>query len=74
MVQRPDAFDARTAFRFETSGGGEASSIALSKDTAYIMLGAIFGILGMMFLVSALRFGGFQTRAGRQRCPWGFWA
>ncbi|MXX52989.1 MAG: c-type cytochrome [Dehalococcoidia bacterium] len=64
VVQRPDAFDARTAFRFETSGGGEASSIALSKDTAYILLGAIFGILGMMFLVSALRFGGFQTRAG----------
>jgi copper transport protein len=64
VVQRPDAFDARTAFRFETSGGGEASSIALSKDTAYIMLGAIFGVLGLMFLVSALRFGGFQTRAG----------
>ena len=64
VVQRPDAFDARTAFRFETSGGGGASAIAPSKDTAYIMLGAIFGVLGLMFLVSALRFGGFQTRAG----------
>ena len=63
-AQRPDAFDARTAFRFETSGGGGASAIAPSKDTAYIMLGAIFGVLGLMFLVSALRFGGFQTRAG----------
>ena len=64
VVQRPDAFDARTAFRFETSGGGGASAIAPSKDTAYIMLGSIFGVLGLMFLVSALRFGGFQTRAG----------
>ncbi len=64
VVQRPDAFDARTAFRFETSGGDGASTIAPSRDTAYILLGAIFGVLGLMFLVSALRFGGFQTRAG----------
>ena len=64
VVQRPDAFDARTAFRFETSGGGGSSAITPSRDTAYILLGAIFGALGLMFLVSALRFGGFQTRAG----------
>ena len=64
VVQRPDAFDARTAFRFETSGSGEASAIPLSRDTAYILLGGIFGVLGLMFLVSALLFGGFQTRAG----------
>ena len=64
VVQRPDAFDARTAFRFEASGGGGASSIAPSRDTAYILLGSIFGALGLMFLVSALRLGGFQTRAG----------
>ena len=64
VVQRPDAFDARTAFRFEASGGGGSSSITPSRDTAYILLGAIFGVLGLMFLVSALRFGGSQTRAG----------
>ena len=64
VVQRPDAFDARTAFRFEASGGGGASAIAPSRDTAYILLGGIFGALGLMFLVSALRLGGFQTRAG----------
>ena len=63
VVQRPDAFDARTAFRFETEGGG-ASAIAPSRETAYILLGGIFGVLGLMFLVSALLFGGFQTRAG----------
>ena len=63
VVQRPDAFDARTAFRFETMGGG-ASIIAPSRDTAYMLLGGIFGVLGLMFLASALRFGGFQTRAG----------
>lgn len=64
VVQRPDAFDARTAFRFEASGGGGASAIAPSRDTAYILLGGIFGALGLMFLVSALRLGGFQTREG----------
>lgn len=64
VVQRPDAFDARTAFRFETSGGGESTEIPLSRNTAYILLGGIFGVLGLMFLVSALLFGGFQTRAG----------
>ena len=64
VVQRPDAFDARTAFRFETSGGGGSSAITPSRDTAYMLLGGIFGVLGLMFLVSALRFGGFQTRAG----------
>ena len=64
VVQRPDAFDARTAFRFETSGAGGATEIPLSRNTAYILLGGIFGALGLMFLVSALLFGGFQTRAG----------
>ena len=64
VAQRPDAFDARAAFRFEAVGGGGSSSIALSRDTAYILLGAIFGALGLMFLVSALRFGGFKTRSG----------
>ena len=64
VAQRPDAFDARTAFRFETSGGGGASAIPLSRDTAYILLGGIFGVLGLMFMASALLFGGFQTRAG----------
>ena len=64
VAQRPDAFDARTAFRFETTDGGKASTIALSRETAYILLGGIFGALGLAFLVSALLFGGFQTRAG----------
>ncbi len=64
VVQRPDAFDARTAFRFETSGGGGATEIPLSRNTAYILLGGIFGVLGLMFLISALLFGGFQTRTG----------
>ncbi len=64
VVQRPDAFDARTAFRFETTAQGDASAIPLPRDTAYILLGGIFGVLGLMFMVSSLRFGGFQTRAG----------
>ena len=64
VVQRPDAFDARTAFRFETAAQGDASAIPLSRDIAYILLGCIFGVLGLMFMMSALRFGGFQTRAG----------
>ena len=64
VVQRPDAFDARTAFRFETATRGGASAIPLSPDSAYILLGGIFGVLGLMFMLSSLLFGGFQTRAG----------
>ena len=64
VVQRPDAFDARTAFRFETTGGSGVSEIPLPRNTAYILLGGIFGVLGLMFLVSALLFGGFQTKSG----------
>ena len=64
VAQRPDAFDARTAFRFETSGGSGVSEIPLPRNTAYILLGGVFGVLGLMFLVSALLFGGFQTKSG----------
>ena len=64
VVQRPDAFDARTAFRFETARDSEVSAIPLPRNTAYILLGGVFGVLGLMFLVSALILGGFQTKAG----------
>ena len=41
IVRRPDAFDARTAFRFEALavGAGGSASIAPSPETANLLLG-----------------------------------
>ena len=66
LVRRPDAFDARTAFRFEVgaAGAGGSASIALSPDTASLFLGAGLALLGMLFMGSALPLGGWFTRAG----------
>ena len=65
-VRRPDAFDARTAFRFEVlpGGGAAGAAIAPSLDTAYLMLGAILLTLGVLFLAAGLPLGGWFSRAG----------
>ena len=66
LVRRPDAFDARTAFRFEVgvAGAGGSASIAPSPDTATLFLGAGLALLGMLFMGAALPLGGWFTRAG----------
>ena len=66
VVRRPDAFDARTAFRFEALSTGAASSAAIlpSPDTAYLMLGAGLLVLGMLFLAAGLPLGGWFSRSG----------
>ena len=48
IVRRPDAFDARTAFRFEALavGAGGSASIAPSPETANLLLGAGLVLLG----------------------------
>ena len=66
IVRRPDAFDARTAFRFEalpTSGGGSAA-ISPSPATAYLLLGVGLLVLGLMFLGAGLPLGGWFSRSG----------
>ena len=66
IVRRPDAFDARTAFRFEALavGAGSSASIAPSADTANLLLGGGLALLGVLFMGLALPLGGWYTRTG----------
>ena len=66
VVRRPDAFDARTAFRFEavSTGGGGSAAISPSPGTAYLLLGVGLLVLGLMFLGAGLPLGGWFTRTG----------
>ena len=65
VVQRPDAFDARTAFRFEvTSDSGGSLAIAPGADTGQTLLGLELGILGLLFLGVGIPLGGWFTRSG----------
>ena len=64
IVRRPDAFDARTAFRFEVTGAGPAgsSAIAPSPETAKLLLGAGIALLGVLFMGAGLPLGGGSLR------------
>ena len=66
VVRRPDAFDARTAFRFEVLSTGSAGSAAISPSpaTAYLLLGAALLTLGLLFLAAGLPLGGWFSRSG----------
>lgn len=66
VVRRPDAFDARTAFRFEALAAGSAGSAAISPSpaTAYLLLGAGLLVLGLLFLGTGLLLGGWFSRSG----------
>ena len=66
LVRRPDAFDARTAFRFEVLAAGSAGSAAISPTpaTAYLLLGAGLLVLGLLFLAAGLPLGGWFSRSG----------
>ena len=65
VVQRPDAFDARTAFRFEVSGGsGGSLAIAPEVTTGRSLLGVELGILGLLFMGISIPIGGWYSRSG----------
>ena len=66
VVRRPDAFDARTAFRFEavTPSGGGSAAISPSPGTAYLLLGGGLLVLGLLFLGAGLPLGGWFSRSG----------
>ena len=65
VVQRPDAFDARAAFRFEVTGGGGGSlAIAPEADTGRTLLGIEFVILGFLFMGVSIPIGGWYSRSG----------
>ena len=65
IVQRPDAFDARAAFRFEVSGGGGSLAIAPTADMGRTLLGIELGVLGIVLLGVGVPMGGWYSRAGR---------
>ena len=67
VVRRPDAFDARTAFRFEAGPGGGASSSAISPspDTGKLLWGVELALLGALFLGVGIPLGGWYTRWGK---------
>ena len=65
VVQRPDAFDARAAFRFEVSGSGGSLAIAPTADMGRTLLGLELGVLGLVLLGVGVPMGGWYSRAGR---------
>lgn len=66
VVRRPDAFDARTAFRFEVESGGVVGSAAIapSADTGRVLWGVELALLGFLFLGAGIPLGGWWTRRG----------
>ena len=67
VVRRPDAFDARTALRFEidSGGAGSSSSIAPSPETGKLLWGVELALLGVLFLGVGIPLGGWYTRWGK---------
>ena len=63
VVRRPDAFDARTGFRFEVGAGG-SSAIAPSRETGQVLFGAGLVLLGVVFLATGMPLGGLFTLRG----------
>lgn len=69
LVQRPDAFDTRAAFRFEidsagTGGAGSSAIIAPEAARGGLYLGIVLGVLGVLFLGAGIPMGGWYNRAG----------
>jgi copper transport protein len=65
VVRRPDAFDARTAFRFEVlpSGPGGAP-IAPDPEMGRLLWGVELALLGFLFIAVAVPLGGWWTWRG----------
>ncbi len=61
VVRRPDAFDARTAFRFDVRAG---QTLPTSVNTGYILWGIELILLGALFAGVSLPLGGWRTRPG----------
>ena len=65
VLQRPDAFDSRTAFRFELTGAeGGSLSIAPDARTGRILLASGLGLAGLALLSGGLWMGGWSSRGG----------
>jgi copper transport protein len=64
-VQRPDAFEIRTAFRFDIVAPGQAvTSNAPDEDIAAALLGVEVGLIGLLFVSMGVAVGGWFTGRG----------
>jgi copper transport protein len=66
VVRRPDAFDARTAFRFQvgTAGASGTTAITLPADTGRLLWGVELALLGLLFVVLGIPMGSWRSRRG----------
>jgi copper transport protein len=66
LVRRTDAFDARTAFRFQVAPGGanDSSAITPETDTGRILWGVELTLLGFLFIAVGIPMGGWWSRRG----------
>jgi copper transport protein len=64
VVRRPDAFDARTAFRFQVASGGASDSAAITPEanTGKLLWGVELALLGFLFIASGIPLGGWWSR------------
>lgn len=65
MVRRPDAFDAKSIFRFDVSSGQAATSAAImpSKETGRLLWGLELALLGLLFMGTSVPLRNWWTRA-----------
>jgi mono/diheme cytochrome c family protein len=66
VVRRPDAFDTRTAFRFQVVSAGASDSAAITPeiDTGRLLWGVELVLLGFLFIVMGIPMGGWWRRRG----------
>jgi copper transport protein len=67
VVRRPDAFDARTAFRFAVTDGSTSRSATITPThgTGTLLWGGALLLLGGLFVATSLPLGGARTSTGR---------
>jgi copper transport protein len=67
VVRRPDAFDARAAFRFAVTAGGASESAAITPThgTGTLLWGGALLLLGGLFIATSIPLGGGRTSTGR---------
>lgn len=65
-VRRPDAFDARTAFRFIIPGIGSSTTSIITPDpeTGTLLLGVELGAIGLLLLAFGIPLGGWYSYRG----------
>lgn len=61
LVRRPDAFDARTAFRFDIQAG---QSLEVATQAGFVLWGIELVLLGVLFVAVSLPLGAWRTRPG----------